>query len=269
MEQIITNQFKLLRIIGIIGLGTLSLGSLYFIYKKFFEFKNGDNIQDYLNLSLQDIKAQIEDANGIFDEDLKKKIFLKVNQTHEKVMKIRFDVFIEKNNLSATYNVLSDEIINEFLKENWGIYKSTTDYILTKIGITEKEYCELFSNMSLKEYMDYEYEIENKTIFQGREIFSREEAKIAFLDYIRITETYLNRLNNKVNKDNSNSFDEELQLGVLFSNIKIETQIYLKYKFTPKELLYMIKKYNLLNDDPEVSKAYDNMMKNSPNFHRV
>ena len=128
---------------------------------------------------------------------------------------------------------------------------------------------ELMQNMSLSEYMEYEYMIEKDSIFEGKNILSKTEAKNAFLEYQKISEIYISSLNNRVNKNNKNSnFDEELQLGVLFSNIKIETQIYLRYKFTPKELLYMMKKYNLM-DDIEVKKAYESMMKNSPNFHRV
>jgi len=262
-------KFRFFKIIGIISLGTLAIGSLYYVYKNFFCDKNIQFFTDSINISLQEIKTQIEEANGNFDENLKKLIFLKVNQTHERVMKMRFDNFIEKNNLSSTNNILSDKFLQEILQVNWETYKSTTEYILTKIGITEKEYVELFQNMSLAEFMEYEYIIEKDSIFLGREILTKQEAKSAFLDYQKISEEYINNLNNKVNKDNKNSnFDQELEMGVLYSNIRIETRIYLKYKFTPKELLYMIKKYNLL-DDPEVRKSYDNMMKNSPKFHRV
>lgn len=264
-----SDKYKFLKLIGIIGLGTLAIGSLYYIYKTYFHDKHSEFITDSINLSLQEIKAQIEEANGNFDENLKKIIFLKVNQTHERVMKMRFDAFIEKNNLSSTNNILTDENLQEFLQVNWETYKSTTDYILTKIGISEKEYVELFQNMSLSEFMEYEYMIEKDTIFQGKQILNKLEAKAAFLDYQRISESYINNLNNKVNKDNKNSnFDQELEMGVLYSNIRIETRVYLKYHFTPKEILYMVKKYNLL-DDPEVKKAYDTMMKNSPKFHKV
>ena len=263
------DKYKIFKLIGIISLGTLAIGSLYYIYKTFFYDKHSEFINDSINLSLQEIKAQIEEANGNFDDNLKKIIFLKINQTHEKVMKMRFDDFIGKNNLSTTNNILSDENLQEFLQVNWQTYKSTTDYILTKLGITEKEYVELFQNMSLSEFMDYEYMIEKDTIFQGRQILNKQEAKSAFLDYHNVSESYINNLNNKVNKDIKNSnFDQELEMGVLYSNIRIETRVYLKYKFTPKEILYMIKKYNLL-EDSEVKKAYDAMMKNSPKFHKV
>ncbi len=195
------DKYKILKLIGIIGLSTLAVGSLYYIYKNFFYDKNSEFINDSINLSLQEIKAQIEEANGNFDENLKKIIFLKVNQTHERVMKMRFDAFLEKNNLTSTNNVLTDENLQEFLQVNWETYKSTTEYILTKIGISEKEYVELFQNMSLSEFMEYEYLIEKDTIFQGKQILDKQGAKLAFLDYQRISESYINNLNNKVNKD--------------------------------------------------------------------
>jgi len=268
MENI-SHKFSLLKILGIIGIGTFTFGAFYLIYNKLFNDKESEFIKDYISTSLADIRNQIQEANGNFDESLKKKIFLKINQTHEKVMKIRFESFIKKHNLSERNNILSEDILQKFLQINWETYKSTTDYILTRIGLSEKEYVELIQNMSLCEYMDYEYMIEKDTIFEGRDMLSKAESKKAFLEYQKISEIYILSLNNRVNKDNTNAnFDEELQMGVLFSNIKIETQIYLRYKYTPKELLYMMKKYNLM-EDPEVKKAYESITKNSPNFYRV
>jgi len=262
-------KYKFFKLIGILSLGTLAIGSLYYIYKYYFYDKHSEFINNSINLSIQEIKAQIEEANGNFDENLKKIIFLKVNQIHERVMKMRFDAFIEKNNLSSSNNVITDENLQKFLQVNWETYKSTTEYILTKIGISEKEYVELFQNMCLSEFMEYEYLIEKDTIFQGKQMLNKQEAKSAFLDYQKISESYINNLNNKVNKDNKNSnFDQELEIGVLNSNIRIEIRVYLRYRFTPKEILYMVKKYNLL-EDSEVKKAYDTMMKNSPKFHKV
>lgn len=268
MEKI-SHKFTFLKIIGIITFGTSLLGTLYYFYNKIYTDTESEFIKDYISTSLADIRNQIQEANGNFDESLKKKIFLKINQTHEKIMKIRFEAFIKKHNLSEKNNILSEDILQKFLQVNWETYKSSTDYILTRINLSEKEYVELIQNMSLSEYMDYEYIIEKDSIFEGRNILNRIDAKNAFLEYQKISEIYISSLNNRVNKDNNNSnFDEELQMGVLFSNIKIETQIYLKYKFTPKELLYMMKKYNLM-EDPEVKKAYESMTKNSPNFYRV
>ncbi len=261
-------KFKLLKIIGIISLGSLAIGSIYYIYKSFFnEISYYGN--DSIELALVDIKKQIEEANGNFDENLKKLIFLRVNQTHEIRMKLRMDEFIQKNNLSSANNILTDNNLEEYLEVVWKTYKSTTDFILTRIGLTEKDYDELFQNTSLAEFIEHEYLNEKDTIFQGKEILSKQEAKAAFLDYQKISDIHVASLNNKVNKDMKNiNFDQELEIGVLFSNIRIEMKIYLKYKFTPKELLYMVKKYNLM-DDPEIKKAYDNMMKNSPRFHKV
>ena len=263
------NKTKLRHILIYIGLGTLTISGLYYLYKFLNKPTKIDYINEYITLNLQDIKIQIEEANGTFDENLKKKIFLKVNQAHQRVMKMQFDNFIEKNSNSFKNNKIEDELLQEFLKINWETYKSTTDYILTKIGLNENEYVELFQNMSLSDYMEYEYMMEKDNIFEGKQIMSKIETKEAFLEYQKISESYINSLKSVVNLDNKNSkFDEELQIGVLYSNIKIETQVYLKFKFTPKELLYMVKRYNLL-DDHDVKEAHDAMMKNSPNFHKV
>lgn len=259
---------KVIQFLGILGIGTITLGAFYFLYQKISKDKETEYIKDYIETSLADIKNQIQEANGNFDEGLKKKIFLKINLTHEKVMKMHFEKLIRKYNLSEEYNILSEEILHKFLQVNWETYKKTTDFILIRIGLSEKEYVELIQNMSLSEYMEYEYMIEKDIIFDGRKILSKNEAKNAFLEYQKISEIYISSLNKRVNIDKNNNFDEELQMGVLYSNIKIETQIYLKYKFTPKELLYMMRKYNLM-DDPEVKKAYESMTKNSPNFYRV
>jgi hypothetical protein len=265
-----SRKISLLKIFGLIGIGTITFGAaFYFIYKKLFNDKESEFINDYISTNLADIRNQIQEANGNFDEGLKKKIFLKINQTHEKIMKNRFDKFIIKYNLSEKNNILPEDILQKFLQVNWETYKSTTDYILTRIGLSEKEYVELIHNMSLSEYMDYEYIIEKDSFFEGRVLLNKIEAKKAFLEYVKISEIYISSLNNRVNRDNKDpNFDEELQMGVLFSNIKIETQIYLKYKFTPKELLYMMRKYNLM-EDVEVKKAYESMINNSPNFYRV
>ena len=89
------NKFKLIKILGIVSIGTLTFGVFYFLFNKFFNDKESEFINDYISTSLADIRNQIQEANGNFDEGLKKKIFLKINQTHEKIMKIRFDFFIK------------------------------------------------------------------------------------------------------------------------------------------------------------------------------
>ena len=94
------NKTKLRHILIYIGLGTLTISGLYYLYTFLNKPTKIDYINEYITLNLQDIKIQIEEANGTFDENLKKKIFLKVNQAHQRVMKMQFDNFIEKNSNS-------------------------------------------------------------------------------------------------------------------------------------------------------------------------
>lgn len=280
------NPFKssIFNIIKIISLSSLAIGGLYYIYENFFDNSEENElekeiIKDFINTNLSDIRKEIKqkslnDSINIpylkKNENLKKKIFLKINQKHEEIMKSQITDLINKYKLTEFNNILSEDILQNFLEVNWKTYKSTTDFILTRIGLSEKEYVSLINNMSLSDYMEYEYLIEKNQIFQGRKLLKVNEAKKAFLDYFQISEIYVSSLLDKVNENNSNkNFDEDLQMAVLFSNIKIDTQIYLKYKFTPKEILYMMRIYDLINYDEEVKNAYETMCKNSPNFFRV
>lgn len=246
-------SFYALATVGVAGV----VGGLYYIYSIFNEEEETSEItQSKIEDLQQDLETNLSENMNNLTLDQAVRIISLMNKMTEEIVKKKKPDLDERRRAAINNEALYQELVGESLEERESAMMNAQEVISKKFnGINMEDIAKIMQSAN-PETVERLVLLSDKPQFEGT-IPSKEKVKEIFTYY---GNNMLFRMRDSQMAMNQGSMDPNQQqyifFKILMSKMKVDDELFVKYRLTENQLKYLFYEYKLENDS-EVKSLYD------------
>jgi hypothetical protein len=236
-------------ILGALGISGV-VGGLYYLFQAF----NEEQISEETSTMIEQMKQEADLNKGELTPDLAIKIMALTNKQAEEIIKKTKPDIDERRRASINDKAKYDQICQEYFEVKEAAYQSASNIILKKFGNFGMEDIQnVMSRISPYELERKSFSYE-KPVFEG-EFPNRAKVKEMFKYYGNELSMKMREFHQTMNRFQGDpNMQEFLIFGILVLKVRIDDELYIKYKYTEAQIRFLLYEYDLI-DDPEIKEV--------------
>ena len=237
-------------ILGALGISGV-IGGLYYLFQAF----NEEQISEETSHIIEQMKNDSQ-IQGELTPEIAIKIMALTNKQAEEIIKKTKPDIDERRRAAINDKPKYDQICQEYFEVKEAAYQSASNIILKKFGNYGMEDIQnVMSRISPYdlERKSFEYE---KPSFDG-EYPEKAKVKEMFKYYGNELSMKMREFHQTMNRFQGDpNMQEFLIFGILVLKVRIDDELYIKYKYTEAQIRFLLYEHKLI-DDPEIKEVND------------
>jgi hypothetical protein len=240
-----------------VGITAAGVASAWCLYKLYVLFNNEEELGEERLLQIQELKEEVEEAQELSPE-LAIQIMAMTNKFAEEIMKKMKPDIDEKRRAVFKQPEEYEKICIEMFECKEYAYNSATTKILKEFGFSQEELQKVLQTINPYEMEKKIYDYE-KPSFEDCPVPDKNQVKEAFMYYGKKFSEEMKDFHKEMSKSQMDPNNQEyIIFRLLVVKMKIDDELYFKYKYIEAQIRYLLYEYNLL-DDPEVKRVHNNI----------
>jgi hypothetical protein len=250
-NQGLSKTFWILGSAAVLGL----VGGVYYLYNL---FSQEEELSEEQKLQIEEMKQEVEDTNGELTPELAVQTMALTNKFAEEMMKKMKPDIDERRRAAINNPEEYEKICAELFECKEHAYNTATNRVLAQFGFSMEDLQKVMSRVSPFEIEKKVYEYE-KPSFEGTTIPEKAKVKEAFCYYGKKFTEEMKEFHNMMNQ---NQVDPSQQDYVIFRllvlKMRVDDELYFKYKYIESQIRYLLYEYNLF-EDPDVRRVHESI----------